>query len=64
MLVFMLLPSVFVTPLAGVQTEEIEIMTSADAAMFPVYASCALFSLFLLFKVRFTERLSQLNVIY
>jgi minor histocompatibility antigen H13 len=36
--------------IGGDSAEEIEIMTSADAAMFPVYASCALFSLFLLFK--------------
>jgi minor histocompatibility antigen H13 len=31
--------------------EEIEIMTSKDAAMFPVYASCALFGMYMMFKV-------------
>ena len=30
--------------------QEVEIMTSADAMQFPLYASCALFSMFLLFK--------------
>lgn len=30
--------------------QEVEIMTSGDAAMFPVYASCALCGLFFLFK--------------
>lgn len=30
--------------------EDVEIMTSEDAAYFPIYASCALFSMFLLFK--------------
>ena len=36
--------------LSVLQGEDVEIMTSEDAAYFPIYASCALFSMFLLFK--------------
>lgn len=32
-------------------TEEVEVMTSNDAMMFPLVASCALFGLYVLFKV-------------
>jgi len=34
----------------GEGSEDVEIMTSADAMQFPLYASCALLSMFLLFK--------------
>mmetsp|Transcript_36604 Transcript_36604/g.95858 ORF Transcript_36604/g.95858 Transcript_36604/m.95858 type:complete len:406 (-) Transcript_36604:1472-2689(-) len=40
--------------------EETEVMTSEDAAMFPVYASCALFGLFCLFKVFGKEYVNML----
>ena len=51
LLVMALIPIYFASHHSASKDVEKESISSADAAMFPVYASCSLFGLYVLFKV-------------
>ncbi len=52
LLVMAVVPIYFGSYASAAKGHEKERISSSDAAMFPVYASCSLFGLYLLFKVR------------